>query len=272
MFSRVQRALGRDLRATLAADADAAGLPGSNASAAIVTQGDLDGLPEPVARYLRFMGVVGRPRDWAFRAKFAGRFRMRPGQRFMPFEAWQYNTRSPVARLFHMRIDFAGFFPMIGRDAYVDGHGSMRGKLLGLVPVADGSGLEFDVSELVTWLNDAVLLSPSMLLGDATQWSAVDSDSFDVLFTDSGTTVTARVLVDDRGAPRDFATTDRYAALPGGPVRAEWTTPVDQWVQTADRELPKTGAAIWHLPEGPFTYIEGAVAPETVAFNVLPGN
>ena len=216
------------------------------------------------------MGVIGRPRDGSFQAKFAGRFRMRPGQRFMPFEAWQFNTRFPVARFFHMRIDFAGFVPMTGRDAYLGGHGSMRGKLLGLVPVANGSGKEFDVSELVTWLNDAILICPSMLLDDATSWSAAGDDAFDVSFTDSGITVTARVSVDNRGAPRDFGTTDRYAALPGGLVRAEWTTPVENWTIVDGRPLPGFAAAIWHLPDGLFTYGEGTVVPETVAFNTLP--
>jgi hypothetical protein len=270
MIDGIRRALGRDLWSTLANDADEVGVRGSSGDPAIVTAADVDALPAPVARYMRFMGVIGRPRDWSFRARFTGRFRMRPGQRFMPFEAWQYNTRFPVARLFHMRIDFAGFVPMIGRDAYVGGHGRMRGKVLGLVPVADGSGKEFDVGELVTWLNDAILLCPSMLLDDATSWSAVSDDSFDVSFTDGDTTVTARVLVDERGAPCDFSTTDRYAALPGGLVRTEWTTPVTQWNFRGSQPLPGPTSAIWHLPDGPFAYVEGGVVPATVVYNIRP--
>jgi hypothetical protein len=270
MIDRIRRALGHDLWSTLAGDVEQVGLRPSVGNPAIVTAADVDALPAPVARYMRFMGVIGRPRDWSFRAKFTGRFRMRPGQRFMRFEAWQYNTRLPVTRLFHMRIDFAGFVPMIGRDAYVGGHGRMRGKLLGLVPVADGSGLEFDVSELVTWLNDAILICPSMLLDDNTSWAAAGDDGFDVSFTDGGTLVTARVLIDERGAPRNFSTTDRYAALPGGPVRAEWTTPVNHWMLRGGQPLPAPGSAIWHLPDGPFTYVEGGVVPASVVYNVVP--
>jgi hypothetical protein len=270
MISRIRRALGHDLWSTLMDDAEAVGLRASGGDPAIVTAADVDALPAPVARYMRFMGVIGRPRDWSFQAKVTGRFRMRPGQRFMPFEAWQYNTRFPVARLFHMRIDFAGFVPMIGRDSYVGGHGRMRGKLLGLVPVADSSGRELDVSELVTWLNDSILLSPSMLLDDATSWSAAGDDAFDVSFTDGGTTVTARVLIDERGAPSNFSTRDRYAALPGGLLRAEWTTPITQWKFRGGQPLPGPGSAIWHLPEGPFTYVEGGVVPATVVYNGRP--
>lgn len=40
----------------------------------------------------------------------------------------------------------------------------MRGKLLNVVAVPDGHGPKFDIGELATWLNDAVLVAPSMLL------------------------------------------------------------------------------------------------------------
>jgi hypothetical protein len=32
--------------------------------------------------------------------------------------------------------------------------------------------------------------------------------------------------------------------------------------------LPEPGAAIWHLPEGPFTFVEGGVVPATLEYNV----
>jgi hypothetical protein len=36
------------------------------------------------------------------------------------------------------------------------------------------------------------------------------------------------------------------------------------------RHLPSRGAAIWHLPEGPFTYAEFRFSPGDVRYNVLP--
>jgi len=82
----------------------------------------------------------------------------------MPAEVWQYNNAVEVARIFHMRIDFAGVVPMVGRDSYVHGKGIMHGKLLGAVTVVRSEGPETDLSELVKYLNDAVLMAPSMLL------------------------------------------------------------------------------------------------------------
>ena len=188
----------------------------------------------------------------------------------MPCEVWQYNSCSPVARVFHMRARLGHLVPMVARDTYVRGHGRMVGKLLDRITVVDGTGKEFDIGELVTYLNDAVLLAPSMLLGPDTTWSEVDDDAFDVMLTDAGHTVTGRVFIDARGAPRDFSTTDRFAALPKGLVRSPWTTPIGAWTTSNGRPLPAGASAIWHFPEGPFPYIEGRFVPGSVAYNVPP--
>jgi hypothetical protein len=103
---------------------EAAGLPTGPDDLAPVTDDDLATLPGVVQRYLRFMGVVDRPRDWSLRARFAGRFRLRPRLGWMPAEAWQYNTSPGVARIFVMRLRFAGVVPMVGSDTYLNGRGA----------------------------------------------------------------------------------------------------------------------------------------------------
>jgi hypothetical protein len=253
----------------LVAEVAAADLPAGPEGSPVVTGADLAGLPAAAQRYLRFMGVLGRPRDWSLRARFVGRFRMRPDTGWMPAVAWQYNSAVDIARVFCLRLRLAGVLPMVGSDIYVRGHGRMLGKLLGVYTVADGQGPEFDHSELVTWLNDAVLLAPSMLLRPAVMWDHVDSDSFDVTLIDEPNAVTARVFVDARGAPVNFAT-DRYAALPGGTVLARWRTPVQSWDTAGGRPLPGPARAIYTLPDGPFCYVEGRFEPGSLAYNIPP--
>jgi len=247
----------------------AAGLPTGPASTTPVTEADVAGLPPAAARYLRAMGVVGRPRTWSLRAHLTGRFRRRPDQPWMPCDAWQYNSAVEVARLFRMRLLFARVLPMWGWDTYRAGSGRMLGKVLGLVTVADGSGPEFDTGELVTWLNDAVLLAPAMLLDARTGWEPAGDDGFRVSVTDAGRTVSAQVFLDDEGRPRDFRTEDRWADLPGGPVRAPWSTPVHGWTVVDGHPRLTGGAAVWHLPDGEYTYAEMDLVD--LALDVLPG-
>ncbi len=256
--------VGRDLAGRLAGDMASLAPPGVVSQ---VTDAELDGLPEPVQRYLRFAGVVGRPAVMSLRAHLRGRFRLRRGQRFAPADIWQYNTVAPIARVFWMRIDLWGVLPMVGRDSYLQGRGRMIGRLLDMITVADGQGDEFDIGELTTWLDDAILLAPSMLLRAPVSFRAVDADSFDVTLADAGRIVGAHVRVDERGAPLDVSSDDRYADLPGGLVRARWSTPVAGWQTVDGRAVPTAGAAIWHLPDGDFTYAELDLAPDSVEVN-----
>jgi len=259
-----------DLQRRYVDEVASAHLPAGPGDPTPVLEADLIGLPEVVQRYLRFMGVVGRPRDWSFQSRFVGTFWLKPRLGWMPAESWQYNSALEVARIFVMRLRFAGVVPMIGRDTYLGGRGRMIGKLFGRLTVVDGEGDEFDVGELTTYLNDAILIAPSMLLGLPTTWVAVDDHTFDVSLSDAGRTVTGRVFLDDQGAPRDFSTTDRFAALPGGLVRAEWRTPVERWEIVDGRPLPGPFSAVWHLPEGPLPYIKGRLVPGSVTFNQAP--
>jgi hypothetical protein len=219
------------------------------------------------------MGVVGRPRDWSFRVEPRGRFRTARDAPWKAVEALQYTSGSPdVARLFYMRLPFYGV-PVQGRDTYLRGKGRLLVRPLDLFTVQDGQGLEFDLGELATWLNDAVMMAPSMLLIPATVWSAVDDASFDLRFTDRGNSVSARVFLDARGAPTDFHTRDRWYAPPGAqgpPVRTLWTTPVSGWQPVDGRMLFAEGRATWKFADGDLTYAELRLRPGDIAFNVPP--
>jgi hypothetical protein len=253
-----------------------AGLASDAAAGPLVTEADLAPLPDAAQRYMRFMGVVGQPRDFSFRLNCTGRFRLKNEESaWFDVEIWQYNTRLDVARLFRMEGRMFGLLPVVARDTYQHGEGRMVGKLFDLITVADGHGPEFDLGELVTYLDDALLFAPSFLLGPETSWKAVDATAFDVSLSDHGRTVTARVLLDAQGAPRDVVTTDRYVEDPSDPkhplIRGEWHTPVEGWQRLEGRAIPTAGKGVWHLKDGPYTYAELRFDPARISFNVPPG-
>jgi hypothetical protein len=231
---------GRRLYRRLAVDADVASLPAAPAAEGPVNDADLAGLPEPAQRYLRRAGVVGRMPDWSSALHSRGRFRLQGGWPAMPCEAWQYDSALAGARVFWMRIN-AGPVPMLGRDYYLRGRGVMHGRLAGLVTVVRGSGPEYDVSELLTFLNDAVVFAPSMLLRLPVSWSLAGGRSFDLKLADSGHLVGAHVYLDDRDLPCDFSTDERYRDTPEGPVRTRWRTPIGGWHESGARWLPSVG-------------------------------
>lgn len=269
MASYWRQRVGSDLPGSVRRAAIAIGVVEQRSDNPIVTEAALEHLPATVQRYLQFMQVVGRRRDHSFAGSFVGRFRRRPDQRWMPFEAWQYSSSDPIMRIFHMRLTTPYVVPLVAQDSYVTGRGAMHGSLGGILTVANGAGPAFDAGELVTYLDDAILVAPGLLLGRA-QWSSRSPDAFDVALTDHGLTVRATVVVDRRGAPLDFATSDRSIALAGGPVRTRWSTPVSGWTEIGGRLFPTGASAIWDLPDGPFVYVEGRFEPSSMRFDVDP--
>ena len=250
------------------------GLPTPAGALEQVTDADLAPLPEPARRYLRFMGVVGRARDWSFRVGFKGRFRVRQGLPWRACEVWQYNSRVVVARAFHMRLRFGLVVPVVGRDTYLQGRGRLLIRLMDLVSVVDATGPEVDTGELVTYLNDLVLIAPSMLLAPDVSWKEVDSASFNLTLTDHGRAVSARVFVDERGAPVTFETTDRFCEDPSEPkkwMRARWSTPMQAFRSVEGRQVPTRGLAVWHLTQGDFAYADFELVADGLAYNVRPG-
>jgi len=252
-----------------------AGLPEQPPDQPLVTAADLVRLPEPAQRYLKFMRVVGRARDWSFRVGLSGRFRLGPDRPFLPCRTWQYNTRLGIARIFHIKVRFWGLLPVVARDSYVGGHGRMLVKAFDRFTLEDAVGPEFDAGELVTYLNDAIFFAPSMLLGPETTWTSAGDLSFDVALSDRGNSVSARVTIDGEGRPTDFSTDDRFVRdpyRPGHPlIRAHWTTPIRGWEVVGERPVFSAGQAIWQLEQGPFAYADLKLEPGTLAFNVRPG-
>ena len=262
---------GRGLRRRLQRAVDALDLPAGPGDPTPVTEADLAPLPGAAQRWLRAAGVVGHPRTWSYRVRFRTAFRLRPTGPWLKAESWQYTSALAPARVYAMRIDMAGgALPLFGLDTYAAGHGRMVGRALGLVKVVDGSGPELDLGELTTYLDDAVLLAPSSLLVHAVTWDEVDERSFDVTLTDAGLASRARVTLDEQHQVVDVVSSDRFADLPGGMVRAPWSTPRTPWVDERGRTFPAGARAVWHLPDGEYVYAHGAFLPETLARDIPP--
>src|SRR5436190_22188562 len=116
-------------------------VPPSHLGRPVVTDADLVALPVAAAAYLRAIGVTGRPWTRSVQARFRGRFRRSPTARWLPCEAWQYDTSVPrPTRVYEMRLDLRRVLPIIATDTYVMGRGRMQGKMLDLVPVVNVAG------------------------------------------------------------------------------------------------------------------------------------
>lgn len=233
----------------------------------MVREEELAGLPDPAQRYLRFMGIVGKPVTWSFEAAFSGRFRVDVSRPWAPARAVQYNLIRPSMRVFLLNLRVAGL-PVRAVDSYVNGQGRMRGRLLGLKTILDDSTSETTTGELSTYLSELVLLLPSALLEHDIAWRERDADSFDLTLRDHGLSVTGTVLLDERGACKEFSTSDRYYAPgPGQPLRpTRWTLTGGDVREVTGRKVDVKARAVWHPPGGDEPYAEFAL--DRIEWNV----
>ena len=59
-------------------------------TAEVVNEADIEGLPEPIRRYLKHTQVIGKEKIKTVSLKQGGYFRMKEDQKWMPIKAEQY--------------------------------------------------------------------------------------------------------------------------------------------------------------------------------------
>lgn len=229
----------------------------------VLTEGDLAGLPEPVARHVRRTGALGRPAVIGFRAEIHGRIRGGPSKPWMRFTGEQVNLYGPdPCRLFFMDATMFGL-PVDVLHVFDRRRATMRVRLCSLVPIVRGTGPEMDRAETVTLLNDLCLLVPEALVRAPIRWASDGDRTATGSFTLGAHTVAADLLFDAEGDLADFVSDDRLRASTDGRTftRQRWSTPVRAVGQWDGRRACSVGEARWHAPgpEGTFTYLEFVV-------------
>jgi hypothetical protein len=236
------------------------------APTAVVSEAELGPLPPPVQRYLRYVGVVGKPRVQNLHAIFRGQMRSTPTGPWMNVKAEQYSFFDEPSRLFLMRASRFGL-PFEALHMYVGHSATMRVKVASLVKVVEAQGAQMNQSETVTMFNDMCLLAPATLIAPSIGWKGIDANTVQASFTNAGNTITATLRFAPDGRLTDFTSQDRWQTTDGTTFRKlPWSTPVREYREFHGFKLAAAGEAVWQTPEGPLPYARFEFAE--VAYNV----
>ncbi len=233
----------------------------------VVTENRLSHLPEPVQRYMRWTGVVGKPWIRTAYVRQTGRFRQGFDKPWMPMSAEQVFTIDPPGMRWRASFKMFGLPLMRADDSYRNGQGRMFGKVAGLFTIFDDRGEELTRGTLTRYLSEMIWF-PIAYLGDNVTWTAVDDHSADVTLTDHGRTASGRMFFDELGRPTTFETM-RYKGEKGSFTLTPWHTPSREWGMRGGLNIPIRGDVSWILPEGALTYGDFTIAE--VAYN-RPGD
>ena len=178
-------------------EADMAALLETRSSSKDVnTMTSLEGLPEPIQRHLQKSLGAASPDEAVRRIKMLsinqrGRFLL--NDKWIDFTARQLfsasNTNPGFVWEANMRLPVLSFFgrpllnlPIHVKDAYVNGRGTMVGKLLGALTIVDMKDTpELNEGELSRWLGECIVFPTALVpagskIGQKLRWKESDDD------------------------------------------------------------------------------------------------
>ena len=156
-------------------------------------------LPESARRYLEHAVAPGTPLAAAVRLQMHGEIKLR---RWFPFEAEQV-IRRDRGMIWSATVRMCGI-PVRGSDRFLDGEGSMRWRLLGIVPLVMASGPDITRSAVGRLAAESVWLPP-ILLGDGVTWKAPGLSTVEARLALQGHTVALTLTVSDDGRLQSVA-------------------------------------------------------------------
>lgn len=234
----------------------------SNIQTDLLTNADIQSLPLPVQKYLRYCNVVNKPKVKNIRVVFDGEMREK-GKDWFTLTCVQYNFFDEPTRLFFLKAKMFGL-TVPGYHDYQQATARMNIKLFGLLPMVQKGGLEMNKAETVTVFNDMCLLAPATLIDKRIEWVAVDNVSAQAIFTNGTNKITATLQFGGQGQLVNFISDDRYAV--SDMTQYRFSTPVKEYTRLNDVNIFKYGEAVWHYPDGEFVY--GKFRLKSIEYNV----
>ena len=233
----------------------------TKAVSAAILPAEIDSLPAPVARYLG--AVLGPdPRQVArVRVLWTGEFAQRPGaDEWKPLRAQQVFRTRPPGFVWDARISLAPGLDVLVRDAFVDGRGSMRGAIHGLVPVVDVHGTpEISAGALQRYLGEALWFPAALLPRNGVDWTTLSDSSARAALTVGETSVSCDFRFGTDGLVESVYTPSWFRDVDGTPVPTPWEALVSEYEERNGVLVPSAGEAAWLLPDGRFPYWRGDV-------------
>ncbi len=225
-----------------------------------------DTLPEPVQRYLSGVMTGGRRRIRAARLSSAGTFRQitsgspaAPDSGWFAFTATQTFTVDPPAFVWAATMNMRPFVKVYVRDTYMDGHASMQGSALGLVPVVNAAGApELTAGALMRYLAEAPWVPDALQPSARLRWSPIDATHARATLTDAGTTVSVVFEFSSSGDIVGVAA-QRHRATDRGYEISPWEGRFWQHEVRGGIRIPTRGEIAWTLDAVSQPYWRGEI-------------
>jgi hypothetical protein len=226
----------------------------SAAQEAFVQKKDLERLPRSIQLWLTRSGVVGKAPIRTVTLQQRGQMRMKPEDKnWAQSQSEQVISAERMGFIWKVRMSMMGL-PILGRDVFENGMGSMWIGLGGLIPVAHVEAHpKVNQSALQRFMGEIIWI-PSLALSNKVIWKEVDPHTAEMSMEVNGTSAKCRFFFTPEGDLQKFVAI-RWKDI-HDPEPLEWTATVLAYREFAGIRIPATLEATWNLPTGPFTWFK----------------
>jgi len=218
---------------------------------------DIAGLPAPVQKYFRACGYIGSPKMSYIKIHFKDAdFSFGPDKPTLKIDYTQYNFVQGPNRIVYIDSSLYGI-PFEGLDTFLDGAGTMQGRLAKLFTLFRQAGKVMDKSSLVTFLSEVPVV-PSAALQDYVSWKAIDDLHAKATITCYGISAGGIFTFNEDGEVLSFETDDRsVVAADGSSEAVRWTAVFAAYKEANGVRRPSILQAVWHYADGDHVYFDG---------------
>lgn len=221
----------------------------------IINENDIQLLPDPVKKWLRASGAVGKPFISIAKVTQQAEMKMKPEQEnWMKASAIQYTTIDNPAFIWTVDVKMNELINFQGRDKFENGKGEMLIKLNSLIRIVNERGEKLDEGTLQRYLGEMVWF-PSLALSPFINWEQINDTTAKATMTFNGTSGSGMFYFNSNGDFIRFSAL-RYMGNEPDARRYEWVLLVDEHKSFEGIVVPSKMTATWNLDHKNWTWLK----------------
>lgn len=216
---------------------------------------DLNNLPDPVKKWLRNSGTLGKPFISYGKVTQIAEMQMKPEQdNWLKATAIQYTTIDNPAFIWSVDVKMNSFLNFQGRDKFDEGKGEMLIKLNSLFNIVNERGEKLDEGTLQRYLGEMVWF-PSLALSPYITWKQIDENTAQATMTYKGTSGSGKFYFNSNGDVTRFSAL-RYKGNEANAKRHEWEMNITDYKIFEGIKVPARMTSTWKLDNKDWTWLK----------------
>lgn len=218
-------------------------------------ESDLSNLPEPVKKWLRNSGVIGKPFISYGKVTQIAEMQMKPEQdNWLTATAIQYTTIDNPAFIWSVDVKMNSLLSFQGRDKFDDGKGEMLIKMNSIFNIVNERGEKLDEGSLQRYLGEMVWF-PSLAMSPNIIWEQIDENKAKATMTYKGTSGSGTFYFNSNGDVAKFSAL-RYKGNKAEAKRYNWEMNILDYKTFVGIKVPAKMTSTWKLDDRDWTWLK----------------